>query len=217
MDALYRASLCGDGQAMEPACELALAANFGSVEHWRASFAALARSSDARSGWMLLAFLPLTGTMANRWSDDPTQAFDDGVPILAFDVRDDVDAFLAGIHWPAVYARYQAAVHAASEPWGATQDDLRDALLLDVRRAGVYEKAMHTIPGARWRDPATVERWSHELRADRPVVVYCVYGHEVGRATALRLRAAGVNARYLLGGIDAWQAAGRPLADKPQD
>jgi Fe-Mn family superoxide dismutase len=36
----------------------------------------------------------------------------------------------------------------------------------------------------------------------------------VSRATALRLRAAGVNARYLSGGIDGWQASGRPLVDK---
>jgi Fe-Mn family superoxide dismutase len=42
------------------------------------------------------------------------------------------------------------------------------------------------------------------------VVVYCVYGHEVGRATAMRLRAAGVNARYLRGGIDGWVSAARP-------
>ena len=49
---------------------------------------------------------------------------------------------------------------------------------------------------------------------DENVVVYCVYGHEVGRATALRLRAQGVKARFLRGGIDAWQAAGRPLDPK---
>jgi len=42
-----------------------------------------------------------------------------------------------------------------------------------------------------------------------------VYGHEVGRATALRLRAAGVDARFLRGGIDGWQAAGRPVDSKP--
>jgi Fe-Mn family superoxide dismutase len=59
-----------------------------------------------------------------------------------------------------------------------------------------------------------VADWARELPADRPVVVYCVYGHEVGRSTAMRLRAAGVNARYLSGGIDGWQAAGRPLVDK---
>jgi Fe-Mn family superoxide dismutase len=46
------------------------------------------------------------------------------------------------------------------------------------------------------------------------VIVYCVYGHEVGRATALRLRAAGLKARYLRGGIDGWQTAGRALNPK---
>jgi superoxide dismutase, Fe-Mn family len=45
-------------------------------------------------------------------------------------------------------------------------------------------------------------------------MVYCVYGHEVGRSTAMRLRAAGVDARFLSGGIDGWKAAGRPLAAK---
>jgi superoxide dismutase, Fe-Mn family len=46
-------------------------------------------------------------------------------------------------------------------------------------------------------------------------VVYCVHGHEVSRVTALRLRAAGLDARYLVGGLSAWQAEGRPLVDKP--
>ena len=70
------------------------------------------------------------------------------------------------------------------------------------------------IPGARWCDPAAVATWAAELPVDREVLVYCVYGHEVGRATAMRLRAAGVNARYLSGGIDAWQGAGRPVVPK---
>jgi Fe-Mn family superoxide dismutase len=43
------------------------------------------------------------------------------------------------------------------------------------------------------------------------VLVYCVYGHEVGRSTAMRLRAGGLNARYLGGGIDGWQTEGRSL------
>ena len=55
-----------------------------------------------------------------------------------------------------------------------------------------------------------------ELPVDRDVIVYCVYGHEVGRATALRLRAAGVDARYLRGGIDGWQAAGHPVVPNPR-
>jgi Fe-Mn family superoxide dismutase len=122
---------------------------------------------------------------------------------------------VAGIDWNPAYQRYQEAVHAVSEAFGADQDEIAGALLLDVRRAGVFEQAASMIPGARWQDPAAVARWAGELPADREVVVYCVYGHEVGRATAMRLRAAGLKARYLRGGIDGWQSAGRPLAAKP--
>ena len=53
-----------------------------------------------------------------------------------------------------------------------------------------------------------------DVPRDREIVVYCVYGHEVGRATALRLRAQGIKARFLRGGIDAWQAAGQPVDPK---
>lgn len=77
----------------------------------------------------------------------------------------------------------------------------------------VNQQAGTTLPGA-WRDPAAMDAWARELAAGRDVVVHCVYGHEVGRATALKLRAAGVNARLLAGGIDGWQAAGRPLQPK---
>nr|WP_240980521.1 rhodanese-like domain-containing protein [Ramlibacter agri] len=67
------------------------------------------------------------------------------------------------------------------------------------------------VAGALRRDPEQVANWSADLEPGRPLVVYCVYGHEVGRATALRLRAAGHDARFLQGGIAAWEAAGRPL------
>jgi Fe-Mn family superoxide dismutase len=78
----------------------------------------------------------------------------------------------------------------------------------------MYEQASTLIAGARWRDPTEVAQWVSEVDPKQDVVVYCVYGHEVGRATALRLRASGVNARFLRGGIDGWQAAGRPLQRK---
>ena len=105
-------------------------------------------------------------------------------------------------------------MHEASEAFGVSADEAAGAMLLDVRRAGVFAQAAHLIPGARWCDPASVKQWAAELPAGREVLVYCVYGHEVGRATALRLRAAGLNARFLRGGIDAWQTAGRPVRTK---
>jgi Fe-Mn family superoxide dismutase len=224
---LYFASLGGDGHTMEPACTLALSANFGSVERWREEFTACAKALSGGSGWMLLVFQPREGTLVNQWAADHTHTLAGGVPILALDMYEHayhldfgaaagayVDAFMAHINWAAVYARYQHAVHAASEAHGATGEDIGDALVIDVRRAGVYENAGTVIPGARWRDPAAVSKWAAELPTDRAVIVYCVYGHEVGRSTAMRLRAAGLNARYLQGGIDGWQAAGFPTQAK---
>ncbi|MEO8752732.1 MAG: Fe-Mn family superoxide dismutase [Casimicrobiaceae bacterium] len=224
---LYFACLGGDAQTMAPAMALALAANFGTGERWREEFAAMGKAEGGGSGWVLLMFSPREGTLVNQWAADHTHILAGGVPILALDMYEHsyhmdfgaaagayVDAFMDNIDWAKVYARYQGAVHAASEPFGAAQVDVANSLLLDVRRAAVFEEAATMIPGAEWRDPALVAGWSSELPPDREVIVYCVYGHEVGRATAMRLRAAGLNARYLGGGIDGWQAAGQPLARK---
>ncbi|MEZ0271708.1 MAG: rhodanese-like domain-containing protein [Methylophilaceae bacterium] len=206
-------------EPMSPAMMLALQANFGSVEHWRAEWVALAATrTPARtpanhpdSRVLTLAFEPRDGTLVHRWDDS-------GVPILAIDLRThataEIDVLAERIRWVSVYERYQLAVHNASEPFGADPDQLGGALVLDVRRAGVFGSAVSLLPGARWRDPGSVGAWAGELPRDRPVVVYCVYGHEVGRATALRLRAHGVPAHFLRGGIDAWQAAGRPTEPK---
>ena len=228
---LYFASLGGDGVSMVPAMQLALAANFGSVERWREEFVAMGRALGGGSGWVLLMFQPREGSLVNQWSADHTHAIAGGAPLLALDMYEHayhldhgaaaaayVDAFMGNIAWGGVYERYQHAVHAASEGFAATQDDAAKALVIDVRRAGMYEQASATLPGAVWRDPAAVAQWvdemARDLKPDQEVVVYCVYGHEVGRATALRLRDAGINARFLQGGIDAWQAAGKPLQSK---
>ncbi len=116
------------------------------------------------------------------------------------------------IDWTALDERSRHMVNAASEPFGADHDEIGDALLLDVRRAAAFAQARTMIPGATWYDPAAVSDWAAGLPADRNLVLYCVHGHEVSRATTLRLRAAGLAARYLRGGIEGWQAAGRPLA-----
>ena len=180
------------------------------------------------AGWLVLTFQPRDGTLVNQWAADHTHALAGGVPILALDMYEHayhmdfgaaagayVDAFMANLDWARVYERYQLAVHGASEPFGASHDDVAAAaLVLDVRRAGMFEKADALIPNARWSDPATVSEWAVRLPADKEVVVYCVYGHEVGRATALRLRAAGIKARFLRGGIDGWKASGRALESK---
>jgi len=224
---LYFDGLGGDGETMTPAMALALQGNFGSVERWRDEFVAMGKALGGGSGWVLLTFQPREGTLVNQWAADHVHAIAGGIPILALDMYEHsyhmafgaaagryVDAFMENINWTRVYERYQRAVEASSDALGASHEDLHGACLLDVRRAGVFEQADAVIPGATWRDPQAIGNWAASLPEDTPVVVYCVYGHEVGRSTAMRLHAAGVKARFLRGGIDGWKAAGKPLQTK---
>jgi superoxide dismutase, Fe-Mn family len=212
-DDLVSVSVGGDGTGMTPAMDLALQASFGSAARWRDSFSALAAAHGGTPGWVVLSFQPHQGTLANAWMAHGTQPPADSMPLLALDaVR--VSALIDSIRWDSAYERYQHAVHEASTAFGAGLDELAGATLIDVRRAGVFRAAGSRIPGSQWRDPAAVSDWAGGLRRDQALVVYCVYGHEVGHVTALRLRAEGLPARFLLGGIDAWQLAGRPLEPK---
>ena len=202
-------------QEMAPAMALALCASFGSVARWRDHFAQCAQAHLQQAGQASLAFDPATGALANRWTAAPAPV--DANTLLALAYPGDaaqIGAWLAGVNWALAYERYQHLVHDASEPWAADPAQVGAGLLLDVRRAGVFEQAPSMLPAAHWRDPALVAAWGAALPKDQPVLVYCVYGHEVGRATALRLRALGVDARFLPGGIDAWQSAGKPVQAK---
>lgn len=224
---LYFDSL-GAGAPMAPAMELALRADFGSAARWREEFVAMGKALGGGSGWVLLVFQPREGALVNQWSADHMHALAGGVPILALDMYEHsyhldfgaaagkyVDVYMENIRWERVYERYQQAVEHASAACGAGQDELEGAILLDVRRTAIYEQSAAVIAGAHWRDPGDPSTWVQHLPGDRDVVVYCVDGHEVSRATAMRLRAVGIRARYLRGGINAWKAAGRPLQSKP--
>ena len=70
------------------------------------------------------------------------------------------------------------------------------------------------VIGALRRDPGEVSQWAEGVPAGRPVVVYCVHGHEVSQGVAAALRDSGINARYLEGGIAGWTELGLPLRDK---
>ena len=47
-----------------------------------------------------------------------------------------------------------------------------------------------------------------ELSKSDPVVVFCVYGFHVGCKTAIMLRKAGFDAKYMKGGHSVWKALG---------
>jgi rhodanese-related sulfurtransferase len=80
--------------------------------------------------------------------------------------------------------------------------------LVDVRRAPAFDLDPHIIKGAVKRAPEVLVEWARELEAWRPVVVYCVHGHEVSQNAAASLRAAGFAAQALAGGIAGWREHG---------
>lgn len=83
--------------------------------------------------------------------------------------------------------------------------------IVDVRRKAVFEASAHRIAGAAWRDHMRVQDWLPQLDAGRPVVVYCVHGHNVSEIAAARLAAEGLDVAILDGGMEAFAEAGGPL------
>jgi rhodanese-related sulfurtransferase len=90
-----------------------------------------------------------------------------------------------------------------------------DFELLDVRRAGVVAEHGAQIAGAHWHDPAAWLDWKDDIGSQRPAVLYCAKGHEIGQGLTAALRALGVDARYLVGGMQGWLHEGRPVVQLP--
>jgi len=101
------------------------------------------------------------------------------------------------------------------EALAASQAKAFRPLVIDVRRAARYDEAREVIAGAIRRDPEAIEQWWATLELARPIVAYCVHGHEVGRNAAAYLRDRGYPASFLEGGIEGWIAAGKPVSPKP--
>ena len=80
--------------------------------------------------------------------------------------------------------------------------------LLDVRRDSARLQNGTQIASAQWHNPAHWLDWKDQVPKELPVVVYCAHGHEIGQGMTTVLRVMGLDARYLDGGISAWQAAG---------
>jgi rhodanese-related sulfurtransferase len=91
-------------------------------------------------------------------------------------------------------------------------------LLIDVRRSPAFRAAPDMAAGALRRDPGAVPEWAKTLPRAASVVTYCVHGHEVSQNAAKALREAGINARYLEGGLEeGWRAAGGEVVSKPKE
>ncbi len=235
---VYFASLGGKG---EPVGDLAqaLQRDFGGIDRWRAEFAAMGKALGGGSGWVILAYAPRDRRLVNQWAADHTHVLAGGIPILALDMYEHayhidfgaraaayVDAFMRNIDWQAAERRYQAAAGMAApaakaDPAEIAPEALIEALrgpgapmLLDVRRKKAFDAGGDMIRGAGWREPECVADWVGALPRDRPIVVYCVYGHNVSHDTVAALRTLGFDARALKGGIAAWHAVGGPVQPK---
>ncbi len=93
----------------------------------------------------------------------------------------------------------------------ARMDSGAPLVILDVRKRAAFEESGEMISGATWRDPFEIAAWIGEIDRDTPLIVYCVHGHEVSRNAAKALRDAGLDARVLEGGLEAWRQGGGVL------
>ncbi len=85
-------------------------------------------------------------------------------------------------------------------------DNGTDITVLDVRRREDRVDVAFPIPGAQWKDPEHIAEWSKNLNNGGQFLVFCVHGHHVSKGAREFLRAQGLPAHILEGGIEGWQA-----------
>jgi len=234
---LYFASLGGDGKPTETLTE-ALTRDFGTVDRWRNEFMAMANGLAGGSGWVLLTYVPRDRRLINQYAADHGQAVAGAIPVLALDMYEHayhidfganakayVDAFMRNIDWNAVQGRYEDATEVrplrplvqpefgdlpgiSAEEVKALVDAGSPVQIIDVRPKYYVSRTQDIMDGALWRDPDRVQEWAGELSKTDPVVTFCVYGFHVGCKTAVALRDAGFDVKYMKGGHAAWKAIG---------
>ena len=238
---LYFASMAfGDGKPTPSFAEV-LVRDFGSVDRWRSEFVAMAHGLAGGSGWVLLVYIPRDRRLVNQYANDHGQAAAGGIPILALDMyehayhidfganaRAYIDAFQRNIDWPSVEVRYQDASKVepprplvqkefcdvpaiAVEDVKAMLDAGERVQVIDARPRSYISRQQDIMEGATRRDPDRLHDWVGELSKSDPVVVFCAYGFHVGCKTAIALREAGFDAKYMKGGHSAWKAIGGPI------
>jgi Fe-Mn family superoxide dismutase len=224
-----------------PALAQALARDFGSVDRWRSEFVAMGNALAGGSGWVVLVYLPRDRRLINQYASEHSQAVAGGIPILALDMYEHayhidfganakayVDAFMRFIDWKAVEGRWEDACQVepprplVQEEFGdlpgvgveevkAMLDSGKPVQVIDARPRHYVSRTQDIIEGATWRDPERVQEWMGELSRSEPVVVYCVYGFHVGCKTAIVLREAGFDAKYMKAGHVGMRAIGAPV------
>ena len=177
----------------------------------------------------------------NQYAADHSQSIPGGVPILALDMYEHAyhldfganakayaETFLRNVDWKLVEGRYEDAIK-VSPPRPLVQEEFKDVpgvgveelkammdagqpvQVIDVRPRHSVSRSKDIAEGVTWRDPDRIQDWIGELSKSDPVVVYCVYGFHVGCRTAMALREAGYDAKYMTGGHSGWKAIGAPI------
>lgn len=89
-------------------------------------------------------------------------------------------------------------------------------LILDVRREAKFTESQRIVCAAVRCAPEDVEAFARS-RSPRPVVVYCVYGHNVSEDAVAQLNQAGWSAQQLAGGIEGGKEGQDADADSAQN
>jgi Fe-Mn family superoxide dismutase len=116
---LYFDCLGGEGEPKGALAE-AITRDFGSMARWKAEFSATGKALGGGSGWVMLNWSPHDKRLVNSWANDHTMTLAGGRPILALDMFEHayqmdygaraaayVDAFMQGIRWDTVAARFE--------------------------------------------------------------------------------------------------------------
>jgi superoxide dismutase, Fe-Mn family len=242
---LFFASLGGEGKPTKSMVD-ALTQDFGSLDRWRQEFIGMGKALKGGSGWVVLSYVPRDGRLINQYASDHSQSVAGGIPILALDMYEHayhidfganatayIDAFMRNLDWAAVAGRYEDAAK-VNPPRPLVQPEFGDlpgvgveevkAMLesgqpvqvIDVRPKHYVSRQQDIVKGVVWRDPDRVQEWMGELSKSDPVVTYCAYGFHVGCKTAIALREAGFDAKYMTGGHSGWKAIGGPVLPRAE-
>src|SRR6267378_2212494 len=206
---LYFASMAfGDGKPTEMLAQI-LARDFGSVDRWRSEFVAMATGLAGGSAWVLLVYVPRDRRLINQYAGDHGQTTAGGIPILALDMYE--DASKVGAPRPLIQKEFGDLPSVGVEEVKAMLDSGESVQIIDARPRSYISRQQDIMDGAVWRDPERIHDWIGELSKSDPVVVFFAYGFHVGCKTAIALREAGFDAKYMKGGHSAWKAIGGPV------
>jgi Fe-Mn family superoxide dismutase len=110
----------GGGAGASGALAEAIARDFGSLERWRAEFAAMGKAEGGGSGWVILSYSPRDKRLVNQWAADHTTTLAGGRPVLVLDMYEHayhmdygaaaaryVDIYMEAIRWDSAAKLYE--------------------------------------------------------------------------------------------------------------